>query len=227
MAFPYKLYGGATRPDALNFNDPFNQAMVTLYNAAPPSVQAELGLTSGFRSRAVQEALWAGSDKTGHSVARPGHSKHESGNAADLYGFGLKGGGPKVSEETRAWVHGNADKFGLYFPMGHEPWHIQLRKAGGGGGTPTTEEAAIANAVSGNGIIQNEAPVQNVAATVNRPSLLDTVRRSESMRSPIAPPAPIATGAQDITALADLIAPNRDKKNAKAQQILSNIQAYS
>jgi len=144
-AFPYQLYGGATRPDALNFNDPFSQALVALYNGAPPAVQAELGLTSGFRSRAVQEALFAKSDRTGHSVARPGHSKHESGNAADLYGFGLKGGGPQVSEATRAWVHGNAGNYGLYFPMGHEPWHIQLQGAGGGGGgapAPTSAPAA-------------------------------------------------------------------------------------
>jgi D-alanyl-D-alanine carboxypeptidase len=132
-ALPYRLYGGATRPDALNFNPGFSDALAALYAAAPPDVQRELGLNSGYRSRAVQEKLFNASDKTGHSVARPGHSKHESGSAADLYGFGLSGG-PSVSDATKAWVKANADKHGLYFPMSYEPWHIQLRD----GATPST-----------------------------------------------------------------------------------------
>ena len=131
MALPYQLYGGATRPDALNFNEAFNTALLSLYQSAPPEVQRELGLTSGFRSNATQQRLFNASDKSGKMVARPGHSKHESGTAADLYGFGL-GGGKGVSETTRNWVHQNAKAHGLYFPMSYEPWHIQLA----GDGTP-------------------------------------------------------------------------------------------
>jgi hypothetical protein len=138
-ALPYKLYGGATRPDALNFDPGFNTALLNLYQAAPPEVQTELGLTSGYRSPAVQQVLWDRSDKTGHSVARPGRSKHQHGTAADLYGFGL-GDGPHVSDATKAWVKANAEAHGLYFPMAHEPWHIQVR--GEGGGAPAAAPAA-------------------------------------------------------------------------------------
>jgi len=131
MALPYRLYGGATRPDALNFNDAFSQALMNLYAAAPPEVQRELGLTSGYRSPEVQARLFEASDKSGKMVAAPGKSKHQHGTAADLYGFGL-GGKDSVSETTRNWVHQNAKAHGLYFPMSYEPWHIQLA----GDGTP-------------------------------------------------------------------------------------------
>ncbi len=149
MAFPYQLYGGATRPDALNFNPDFSQALISLYNAAPPEVQRELGLTSGFRDTATQARLFNASDKSGHMVAAPGHSKHESGTAADLYGFGTGGG--KVSDATKAWIHQNAGAHGLYFPMSYEPWHIQLGKGGAaapsGGGGDANVASTLAGAV--------------------------------------------------------------------------------
>jgi D-alanyl-D-alanine carboxypeptidase len=129
MAFPYRLVGGATRPDALQFNPAFNQALLDLYASAPADVQRELALTSGYRSPAVQQVLWDKSDKTGRNVAAPGKSKHQHGTAADLFGFGL-GGDSSVSQATKDWVKANAGVHNLYFPMGHEPWHIQLRADG-------------------------------------------------------------------------------------------------
>lgn len=123
--FPYRLYGGATRPDAISGLDPrFSSALTQLYGAAPPDVQAQLGLTSGFRSIERQRQLWNASDRTGHTVAAPGHSRHNFGLAADLYGFGTGGG--KVAPETASWVHQNAPQYGLAFPMSYEPWHVQL-----------------------------------------------------------------------------------------------------
>lgn len=48
----------------------------------------EFSITSGFRSNAQQQALydaWIASGKTtAPTVARPGHSKHESGTAVDI-----------------------------------------------------------------------------------------------------------------------------------------------
>jgi hypothetical protein len=136
---PYRLVGGATRPDALNFNPTFGQALNALFAAAPPEVQRELGLTSGYRSPEQQQILWNASDKTGHTVARPGRSKHQHGTAADLAGFGVGGNG--VSQSTKDWVHANAKAHGLYFPMSYEPWHIQLQGDGGG----TTPAGAVGN----------------------------------------------------------------------------------
>jgi hypothetical protein len=129
VGFPYRLYGGALRPDAISGLDPrFSEALTRLYYAAPPEVQRELALNSAYRSAAVQQELWNRSDKTGRTVARPGESRHQFGTAADLYGFGL-GGNTSVSQATRDWVNANAAAQGLYFPMSYEPWHIQLRDA--------------------------------------------------------------------------------------------------
>lgn len=131
----YKLYGGAAaRPDSVSgFNPAFHSALAQLYAAAAPEIQRELGITSGYRSKAVQQALWDASDKTGRTVARPGKSHHNFGTAADLYGMGLGGKGNLVSDATKNWVHQNAGQFGLYFPMSYEPWHIQLKGEGQGG----------------------------------------------------------------------------------------------
>jgi hypothetical protein len=58
-------------------------------------------------------------------VAMPGRSKHQQGLAVDLTynGAMLKPGA--VPPNIMNWVHSNAGKFGLHFPMGHEPWHIE------------------------------------------------------------------------------------------------------
>jgi muramidase (phage lysozyme) len=122
---PYRLYGGATRPDAISgLADPFEQALNALYYAAPPEVQRELGLNSAFRDIETQRKLWNASDKSGKRAAAPGRSKHNFGEAADLFGFGLTK--DRVSQQTIDWVHQNAGKHGLGFPMDYEPWHIQL-----------------------------------------------------------------------------------------------------
>src|SRR3954468_17729562 len=41
-------------------------------------------ITSGLRTRAEQERLWAGRGSNPYPVARPGTSRHESGRAADV-----------------------------------------------------------------------------------------------------------------------------------------------
>lgn len=76
-------------------------------------------LVSGHRDHDRQAALWAaalkkyGSEKEARKwVAPPGHSNHESGFAGDLRG-------------DLALAHRLAPKYGLYFPMAHEPWHIE------------------------------------------------------------------------------------------------------
>jgi hypothetical protein len=132
MAFPYALYGGATRSDAISGLSPaFTQALLNLYAGAPPEVQRELGINSAYRSPEVQAKLFNASDRSGHSVAAPGKSRHNFGDAVDLYGFGLKGGG-NVSDATKQWVRNNAGRFGLAFPMSYEPWHLQLAKGDAG-----------------------------------------------------------------------------------------------
>ena len=69
-----------------------------------------LGVTSGYRSQAHQDRLFANSDHSGHWVAR--HSHHTMGIAADLRG-------------DLGWAHRHAREFGLKFPMPWERWHIE------------------------------------------------------------------------------------------------------
>lgn len=102
-----------------SFDPAFNARLRQLMAAAPGRVW----INSGRRSRQRQMALWnAALAKYGSAaaarkwVAPPGKSKHEEGIAADL-GY--------ESPAVKRWVHENAAKFGLHFPLGNEPWHIE------------------------------------------------------------------------------------------------------
>jgi LAS superfamily LD-carboxypeptidase LdcB len=88
--------------------------------AAPGAIN----IKSGKRDRAHQERLWQealqkyGNEREARRwVARPGHSRHEWGIAADL-GY--------ADDALRQWAHQNAAQFGLHFPLSNEPWHIEL-----------------------------------------------------------------------------------------------------
>ena len=65
---------------------------------------------NGRRTNDEQRRLYA--QKPG-LAAPPGKSNHEFGLAADLEG-------------DLALAHRLAPAYGLYFPMGHEPWHIEV-----------------------------------------------------------------------------------------------------
>lgn len=131
--------GAAGRSDSLSGLDPeFMQIIEALYAAAPPEVQKGLQITSGFRSPEVQAQLYKnavrkyGSESAARKwVAPPGRSHHGMGDAID-WKFG--------SDAARDWVHENASRFGGSFPLGHEPWHMEIAgsRGGGGGVAPTT-----------------------------------------------------------------------------------------
>lgn len=60
-------------------------------------------------------------------IAKPGGSRHQHGDAVDL---GWNGGKfANAPDDVKKWVHDNASRFGLKFPMGHEPWHIETEGA--------------------------------------------------------------------------------------------------
>lgn len=57
-------------------------------------------------------------------AAPAGKSNHGRGVAGDIH---------YLNDEAQAWAHDNAHKYGLEFPMGHEPWHVEplgLRSGG-------------------------------------------------------------------------------------------------
>jgi len=106
-------------------------------------IAAQPGITpfSGFRSIERQRQLWEASDKSGHMVARPGHSQHNFGRAVDL----------RFSDDAaREFAHANAANFGLNFPMSYEPWHVEPIGARSGGqdyrGSQTPNVASTASA---------------------------------------------------------------------------------
>jgi hypothetical protein len=94
---------------------------------------------SGFRSIERQRQLWEASDKSGHMVARPGHSQHNFGRAVDLR---------FADDAARSFAHANAAKYGLNFPMSYEPWHIEPigARSSGAGDIPQTEVTGASTA---------------------------------------------------------------------------------
>lgn len=108
----------------------FNQALQKLIAASGGKVK----ITSGKRSEKRQEELWAEALKKYKDpaiarkwVAMPRSaggkgSNHTRGIAADLR---------FADDSVKKWVHENAAKYGLYFPLANEPWHIEIRGSRG------------------------------------------------------------------------------------------------
>ena len=123
--------GGATRPDTFTGLSPnFRSSLAQMLAAAPPEIQQNLRIASGFRSPDRQAQLWQqalakyGSAEAARKwVAPPGRSKHNHGAAVDL---------KYLSPEATKWAHANAGQFGLRFPLGNENWHIEPIGARGG-----------------------------------------------------------------------------------------------
>lgn len=125
--------------------------LANMFSDMPPELQKQVKINSGYRSPETQAGImsekiggmlgaqkkaawdadvsslgavkagekWAGELRNAgitRTVGLPGRSNHQHGNAADL-GYG--------SDAVKQWVHANAAKYGLGFPMGHEPWHIE------------------------------------------------------------------------------------------------------
>lgn len=124
----YAQGGAAARSDSFTgLADPFSKALMQMLSEAPADVQ--IGITSAFRSPETQERLWKealakyGSETEARKwVAPPGKSQHNHGNAADL---------KYLSDNAKDWVHANAGRYGLAFPLSNEDWHVELASARG------------------------------------------------------------------------------------------------
>lgn len=80
----------------------------------------KITVASGFRSRQEQEVLYQKYlNGTGNLAAKPGTSRHESGNAADVNVDGT----PLASYPGGRAA---ASAAGLHFPVPGEPWHAEL-----------------------------------------------------------------------------------------------------
>lgn len=89
-----------------------------------------LRINEGTRTRAQQQAFWDANPNTRY-VARPGTSNHEDQNG-DGYGVAADVVDARDGENLYpmlrrrrliAWLESQ----GAFFPMPHEPWHIELK----------------------------------------------------------------------------------------------------
>lgn len=119
-AKPHHPGDGYDHSGGKGLNPEFMSRLNKMLAEAPGKVK----LNSGYRSAERQAKLYQdaikkyGSEKAARKwVAPPGKSNHGRGIAYDL-GF--------ADNNTRQWFHQNAAKYGLKFPMSHEPWHIEL-----------------------------------------------------------------------------------------------------
>jgi hypothetical protein len=121
---------GAQVKGSQGLNPDFSANLTAFINAAKAD-GIDLGIGSGFRSVEKQKQLWeqalkkyGSPEKARKWVAPPGKSNHNRGTAVDLNSSGAFLGKNKNTKATQ-WAHANAEKFGLHFRMGHEPWHIE------------------------------------------------------------------------------------------------------
>jgi hypothetical protein len=149
---------GGLREDAISGLDTgFRTSLEDMILSAPPHIRDGLSVFSGYRSIERQQELWDASDKSGKMVARPGHSKHNHGQAVDLEWHGERL--DRAPAEVQNWVAANLEKFGLTRPMDYEPWHVEPIGARGG----KSAEPAIPRPVIEDGLVPPEewAPISN------------------------------------------------------------------
>lgn len=135
-------------------NDGFAVKVSRLLQAAPPEIRDKLGIFSGARSQERQAELWeAAKKKYGSSaearkwVAPPSGvegstgSQHNHGDAADLAFDGQSLS--RAPKEVVDWLHQNAGRFGLKFPLSNENWHIEDDGTRGGKARQTVDPELV------------------------------------------------------------------------------------
>jgi D-alanyl-D-alanine carboxypeptidase len=143
LAFPSFAKPKVQNPFGLQLREEATIATVELATAMAEAGKGTLILNSGFRTYKNQQGLYNRTrDSRGLAVAeklsaRPGHSEHQLGLAAD---FSVRGQGCVImvcfgKTEAGIWLAENAHQFGfvLRYPKGYkpvtgfqyEPWHFR------------------------------------------------------------------------------------------------------
>jgi hypothetical protein len=157
--------------------------------AAAEQAGSPIKILSGYRSPERQAQLFQaavakyGSPEAARKwVAPPGRSNHGRGAAVDLQ---------YSSGRAQAWAHQNAAKFGLYFRMAHEPWHIEPQGGSDGDMTPmpgapnaqyasapttAVQGAQMANQSTERAIAQGTAPTGGRMIVMNNTETINNTR---------------------------------------------------
>jgi hypothetical protein len=101
----------------VNWKD-VNPALLARLNNLGAALGKLVTVTSGFRTRAEQAALYERYKRGGNIAAPPGQSNHESGNAVDATIDGVAVG-KAVGRKT-------LKKYGLASPVDGDPVHVEL-----------------------------------------------------------------------------------------------------
>jgi LAS superfamily LD-carboxypeptidase LdcB len=153
--------------DTSGFGGALNKGLYEALGALPPELRGQVTISSGFRTPERQAQLYADAVKKYGSpeaarkwVAPPGRSQHGFGNAADL---------SFQSDAARQWMHENAAKYGLAFPLGNEAWHVEAAGARAGG-QPVNYALGVGGGAAPGGVMTAsgeapEAPIQTANAT--------------------------------------------------------------
>ncbi|TIW56676.1 MAG: hypothetical protein E5V54_11185 [Mesorhizobium sp.] len=164
-----------------NLNDSFATNLSAMMQDAPPEIRKGLGIYSGYRSPQRQAELFAGAvAKYGSAaaarkwVAPPGHSKHNEGMAVDLSYNGQSLS--HAPQDVIDWVHENAGKYGLYFPMKYEPWHIEPMGSRGGAQFAGTV-APRNNNIAPRAVAPSYDDIENRLAGISDPDVRDATRK--------------------------------------------------
>lgn len=118
-ALKANLEPGKPESHIIGMSPELKTGLAAMLKDAPEGIE----ISSGHRSTERQKEIFAAAVKKYGSVeaarkwaAPPGNSFHETGHAADLH---------FATPAARDWVHANAKKYGLNFPLSNEPWHIE------------------------------------------------------------------------------------------------------
>lgn len=169
----------ASHVDGLD--ESFADNLAAMMQDAPPDIREGLGIYSGYRSTERQAQLWAdalkkyGSPEAARKwVAPPGRSNHNHGQAVDLSYNGQSLA--RAPQNVVDWVHQNAGKYGLYFPLSNENWHIEplgTRGTSAVGGTVSPRGNRVASRSAGPSYDDIEAGL----AKITDPEVRDLTRK--------------------------------------------------
>ncbi|MGM4915897.1 M15 family metallopeptidase [Tardiphaga sp. 813_E8_N1_3] len=171
-----RLTSGKAADHIDGLDESFATNLGAMIQDAPPGIREKLGVLSGYRSNDRQQQLWTealqkyGSPEAARKwVAPPGSSKHNHGQAVDLAYDGQSLA--QAPKEVVDWVHANAGKYGMFFPMAHEPWHVEPTGSRSGTVSPRN------NMVAPRAAMASYDDIEGRLAAISDPKVRDLTRQ--------------------------------------------------